>query len=470
MLVLRPCWRAQIPETRLFRILAISLRKPTINKFLLHPVGSAGDVFPFIGLGLALKSRGHDVTILTSGYFQETVERAGLEFVDTLPKDDFLQLANNPRLWHPVWGAGTILRSMTRPLLRQCYDEIEARYEPGKTVLLTPCIGFAAKLAHESLGIPLITVALQPALLWSRHNGPVLDGVAQWGPHWLKRLLYLTAERLLMDPYIMPALNGLRAELGLKKIAGITRWWLSNQCILGLFPEWFAPRQPDWPDTVSLTEFPLWNENANESLPEDVAKFLDEGDPPIVFTPGSANMYGDSFFATAVEACQTLGRRGMLFSKFDEQIPDSLPQGIQHFKYAPFSQLLPGCAAICHHGGIGTSANALASGIPQLIMPYTYDQPDNATRLSRLGVGDFLKKRKFKPIALAEKLSKLLEDKAVANSCRELAEKINAANPFADACRVAEQRLEKIFVSRDALAAGRFSFLANWLPPRAAQL
>ena len=417
-------------------------KETIIKKFLLHPVGSAGDVYPFVGLGLALKSRGHDVTVLTSGYFRETVERVGLKFVDTLPKDDFLKLAGNPNLWHPVWGAGTLLKSMDRSLLKRCYSEIEKRYEPGNTVLLTPCIGFAGKLAHEVLGIPLITVALQPALLWSQYDSPVLDGVAKWAPIWLKRLQYFLAERLLVDPNILPTLNGLRKELGLKTISGITSWWLSPQCILCMFPEWYAPRQPDWSDAVRYSQFPLWNENESESLPDDVTQFLNDGEKPIVFTPGSANMYGESFFAVAAEACQQIGRRGMLFSKFREQLPDSLPVGVEHFKYAPFNRLLPHCAAICHHGGIGTLANALAAGIPQLIMPFTYDQPDNAARIRRLGVGDSLKKRKFRTPEVVAKLQYLLSDDAIRQACQSYSNEIQSADPFAETCSLAESMLE----------------------------
>ena len=409
-----------------------------IGKFILHPVGSAGDVYPFVGLGLALKSRGHDVTVLTSGYFKDVVQRVGLKFVDTLPREDFLELANNPKLWHPVWGAGTLLKSMNRPLLSRCYREIEKRYEPGDTVLLTPCIGFAGKLAHEALGIPLVTIALQPALLWSEHDGPVLDGIPQWAPVWLKRMQYFLAERFLVDPNILPVLNGMRKELGLEKISGITGWWLSQQCILCLFPEWYAPRQPDWPKCVHYSQFPLWNEKESESLPDEVAQFLDDGDKPIVFTPGSGNMFGKSFFATAVKACQQLGQRGMLFSKFEDQIPSSLPASVKHFKYAPFSRLLPECAAICHHGGIGTLANALASGIPQLIMPYTYDQPDNAARVQSLGIGDSIKRRNFHTAQVANKLGHLLGNSCIAEKCQSISDRVRLEDPFAEACAVAE--------------------------------
>ena len=63
-----------------------------------------------------------------------------------------------------------------------------------------------------------------------------------------------------------------------------------------------------------------------------------------------------------------------------------LPPGALHLPYVPFSALLPRLSGLVHHGGIGTSAQALAAGIPQLVVPFAHDQFDNAARLRRLGV------------------------------------------------------------------------------------
>ena len=131
-----------------------------------------------------------------------------------------------------------------------------------------------------------------------------------------------------------------------------------------LFPEWFAPPQPDWPNNLVQTGFPLWDERTDAGLAPEVKEFLDAGEPPIVFTPGSANIFGKRFFGAAIEACQRLGHRGILLTRFPEQIPDRLPSGVRHFDYIPFSLLPPKAAALVHHGGIGTTAQALAAGSP----------------------------------------------------------------------------------------------------------
>ena len=409
---------------------------------LLFPVGSAGDVYPHLGLDRALLERGHRVTLLTSGYFREAAEREGFEFVDLMPEEKFLRLAGNPLLWDPLRGAKAIFELYDIESIREAYQATVDHYEEGSTVAVTSAIGFAARIAQERIGIPLVTVDLQPMVLWSQHESPVLPGIprGKYVPGWLKNAVYRMAERFLLDPMICPTLNEFRKELDLPPIRGLTKWWHSPQAILGLWPEWYGPVQPDWPSQLRLTGFPLWTEKANEPLPDDVESFLAAGDPPIVFTPGTANMFGHEFFRESLKACQQLGRRGMFFSKFDEHIPDELPETVRHFRYAAFQTLLPRVAAIVHHGGIGTTANAMAAGIPQLIMPLSHDQPDNAHRLKNLGIGDWLVPKRYRGEKVAAKLKYLLTDEGVKAATKGVASRFetNGTSPFEVACDVVE--------------------------------
>ena len=409
---------------------------------LLFPVGSAGDVYPHLGLGRALRDRGHQVTLLTSGYFRETAEREGFDFVDLVSEEEFLRLAGNPLLWDPLRGANAIMELFTVESIRDAYQATVDRYEKGRTVAVTSAIGFAARIAHDKVGIPLVTVDLQPMVLWSKYDSPVLPGIphSKLVPGWFKNTLFGLAERFVLDPMICPALNEFRREIDLPPIRRLTKWWHSPQAIIGMWPEWYGPTQPDWPSLLSLTGFPLWTEKANEPLPHDVESFLAAGDPPIVFTPGTANMFGHQFFHESLKACQQLGRRGMFFSKFDEHIPDDLPETVRHFRYAAFQTLLPRVAGIVHHGGIGTTSNAMVAGIPQLIMPLSHDQPDNAWRLKKLGIGDWLVPKRYRAENVTEKLRYLLTDERVKTAAEEIALRFQGseASRFEAACEVVE--------------------------------
>jgi UDP:flavonoid glycosyltransferase YjiC (YdhE family) len=145
------------------------------------------------------------------------------------------------------------------------------------------------------------------------------------------------------------------------------------------------------------------------------------------------------FFRAAIEACQRLGRRGILLTRFCEQIPDRLPNGVKHFDYIPFSQLLPKAAALVHHGGIGTTAQALSAGVPQLIMPLAHDQFDNAARVKRLEVGDWIVPSGFRGSQVAAKLAVLLGSEAVRRACREVLGRFAGKNGMAAAANAIER-------------------------------
>jgi UDP:flavonoid glycosyltransferase YjiC (YdhE family) len=153
-----------------------------------------------------------------------------------------------------------------------------------------------------------------------------------------------------------------------------------------------------------------------------------------VFTPGSANVFGGDFFEAAADACRRLGRRGLLLTRFPEQVPAALPDGVRHVDFVPFRWLLKRSALLVHHGGIGSMSQALAAGVPQVIMPMGFDQCDNAARVERLGVGRSLVPKRFRGPALAEMIRGLLDDSAVAGRCRDVAARLADADSLEQAC------------------------------------
>ena len=418
----------------------VATMKQANTKFLFFPMGSAGDVYPFIGLALAMQERGHDVAICTSGYFADTCARVGLPFVDTLPAADFEALINDPDLWHPRRSIRAIFHRCVSPHIRPQYEQIAELARESSIVVIGSTLGFGARVAQEHLGVPLITVHLQPAILWSNYATPVLPGVLTGPevPRWLLRMQRWVGERFILDPQICPAINRLGAELGLPKVRRILDWWNSPQSILGLYPEWYAERQPDWPPQFAHADFPFWDEPSTSkddaSLDQECRKFLEAGSPPIVFTAGSANRFGEYLFQIVPEVCRRLRCRGLLVSKFEHCLPSSLPPEVRHVRYAPFSALLPRVAAIVHHGGVGTTARALAAGIPQVIVPLAHDQFDNGARVRRLGVGAVVPRQRLTSQKLAEKLRCLQEDGGVEGRLTELKTQMAVGDSFARAC------------------------------------
>jgi len=410
---------------------------------LLTAIGSHGDVHPILGLGVRLRRRGHQVTILAIEVFADLVRQSGLEMISILPTAEFERMNSDPNLWRPFRGPLKILRQCSAQLVRPVYETIAAHYVPGETVVGAHSLDFSSRLAQEKLGVPLASIHLAPFVFPSVEAMPVaLRSMRSLpGPRWLKRFAYWSADRFLLDPILDESVGALRRELGLPRVQRyVQRWNFSPQRVIGLFPDWFGPMQTDWPPQTVLTGFPLWDESELGSGSDELNEFLAGGDPPIVFTPGSAMKFGEPFFAAAVVACQRLGRRAVLLTRHRESLPRDLPDGIRHFDFEPLSRLLPRAAAMVHHGGIGTTAQALAAGLPQVIMPMAFDQPDNAVRLKRLGVAEAIRPERFRADRLAAALERLLTSDAVAANCRRWAERCDGDQAIDRAC----DELEKL--------------------------
>ena len=407
--------------------------------FLLLPFGSSGDVHPFIGLGKALQSRGHRVRILVNGYFMAVVRAAGLECIELGSAEDFLQMTLDPDLWHPMRGTKKVLESLSL-FLPQIYDAIVEHSVRGKTTVISSTLGFSALMAQEKLGIPVVTVHLQPAVIRSSIAPPTLTGLwmPSWMPMWARHMEWSMVD-LVIDQVMGRPIQQYRKTLGLPRIHGIMNQWFHSPLLtIGLFPEWFCPPQLDWPSQVKLTGFPLYDESDTAIIPAEVETFLQAGGAPIVFTPGSAMRHGKPFFTAAVDACVRLKKRGVLLSRFAENIPANLPENVKYFSYVPLSKILPRAAAMVHHGGIGTTSQCLAAGSPQLIMAMGHDQFDNAAHVQKVNAGDVIRVKDFRGDVLMKKLRNLLESPLIQSGAQTCALRLKNHDALEKTCELIE--------------------------------
>jgi UDP:flavonoid glycosyltransferase YjiC (YdhE family) len=263
-----------------------------------------------------------------------------------------------------------------------------------------------------------------------------------WLPESVKRFYWWTADKLVVDPLIGPELNNLRKEISLPPVSRIlTKWGQSPDMVIGLFPDWYGPPQIDWPQNTYLTGFPLFDEDQDKEVGVDLKSFLEAGDRPLVFMPGSLMKQAGPFFRAAVQACRELKMRGILLSRDEGQIPAGLPDTVKHLSYAPLGHILPHARALVHHGGIGTCAQALRSGVPQLIHPMAYDQFDNAWRVKRLGVGNWISQRNWQPGTVTEAIKTLTTSDVTDKQCRVVASKFADIDPLQDTCGLIESIL-----------------------------
>jgi rhamnosyltransferase subunit B len=205
---------------------------------------------------------------------------------------------------------------------------------------------------------------------------------------------------------------------------------------LMLCPEWFARTQPDWPQPLLRVDFPLYEPNPNLAIEPALARFLASGDAPVVFTPGTGNRQGGYYFRCALEALRQLGRRAIFLTPHAEQIPSDLPDHVLWQAYLPLRTLLPQVAALVHHGGIGTTAEALRSGTRQLVVPLAHDQFDNAARVEALGAGLVLPASRLNAARLERSLRRLFAAPLLPEHCLVAASKFDCEPNMDELCQV----------------------------------
>jgi UDP:flavonoid glycosyltransferase YjiC (YdhE family) len=399
-----------------------------MRRVLLLPIGSSGDVNPFLWIGRQLHARGHAVTVVANPVFGETIRALGLRHLPFGDEAEYHALLDHPDVWHPIKGPPLVLRfagDVTQRYFDLIATEMRANDPP---LVLAPATAFGARLAREKFGFPLVSVHLQPCIFLTVGDTPLVGRVFGWLqkiPPGAKRAFFAFIRARIgceVDPGVRRAC---RAEGITPPRNAFRDWWQSPDGGLCLWPEWFGPPQPEWGPGVMNVGFPLYDLADQIPLAPELEAFLAAGPPPVLFTPGTAMAQGAAFFATALAACRRANARAIFATKFPETLP-ALPPEVFHVAYAPFSALLPRCAAIVHHGGIGTTSQALAAGVPQIIRPFSHDQPDNAARVCRLGVGECLWPRQFTVENLATALADLPANAERRRRCAALAERLHA--------------------------------------------
>ena len=405
--------------------------------------GSAGDVHPMLALGRSLQARGHAVKLLTNPAFADAASRAGVDFAPVGELRHQQETIGHPKLWHPIDGFGVMWRYMLRPALQPTYQRLAELAATRRCIVVANPVAMGARIAQEHLGLPLITAYTAATMLRSvQHPLTVASWrVPRWMPQAMSGAAWSLLDRFKLEPLVRPALEALRGSLGLRALdqSVFGRWMHSPQAGAALFPQWFAPAATDWPAQVVQSGFPLYDEQPLTQPTAALTEFMNSGGPPVVFMPGTARQAVGDFFSAAVKACQQTGQRGLLLGQVDEALLRSLPPTVRAEPYVPFGWLLPRARALVHHGGVGSCAQALRAGIPQLIAPHAYDQFDNAMRIENLGVGAVLMNGPHGLQEMGGRLRHLLGSVGVQEACKRWATQTRPEPAFESVAALVER-------------------------------
>ncbi len=432
-----------------------ALARPQMRsrRILIAAVGSEGDVRPLLAIGRVLRQRGHDVRLASHALHASLVAQAGLDFIDAsgidLPEDpgEFARRAfrrfRGPRFVIRDFAAADVAASHAR-MAAACDDDVD--------MVLTSTLAFAGQILAQQRGWRWVSVVLAPAGLLSDYQPPAtgwarLDRFAAGSPAraaLLRRFFEAACRRWTARLRRFRIAQGLSAE----PLAGnpMLRGQHAPGCSLALFPAWFGAPQPDWPVQMQQTGF-CFLRAPEEELSPQLSEFLDTGAPPLVFSLGSAAVHaGERFLQESLAATRQLGARAVLLAgspAMRQRLPRILPPGVLATDAAPHRLLFPHASVVVHHGGIGTSAEALRAGRGMLVVPHGFDQFDNAARLQALGVAEVLPAPRYRAAGAAQRLQSLLDEPRYRRRAMDAAQRLCGSDGAQAAADAVEAQLQK---------------------------
>lgn len=426
------------------------LRGKTVSRIILTTIGSFGDLHPKIAIAFELRKRGHDVVFATHKEYQNKIAALGFEFHRMRPDNNAL---NDPqemaRMMDLKTGTEYVIKHWVCANLRETYADLMDSATGADLIIAGEGV-VAARLVAEKLGIPWVFAVLQPASFLSVYDPsvlPVLPFLAKLrGLGAIANRGIVQLSKVMSKSWSEP-IHQFRRELDLLPLTGnpFIDDKYSPYLVLAMFSPAFAKPQPDWAANTVITGFAFYDDSeGGEELTPELEQFLHTGEPPIVFTLGSAAVMAPGrFYEESMQAAERLNRRAVLLIGKNAP-PQNLSENIIAVNYAPYSQIFPCACAIVHQGGIGTTAQALRAGCPTLVMPYSHDQPDNAARVERLGTSRTISRKQYSTARVATQLRELLDNPNYRANATAIRHIIQAENGASRACDAIEKQLQAL--------------------------
>jgi rhamnosyltransferase subunit B len=415
-----------------------------VFRIVLSSWGSYGDLFPFIGLAIELRRRGHQPVIAMPEVYRPLVEREGVAFSGVRPDIDIHDRELAARVMDASRGPEVIFRDIIVPNLEASHEDLTRAAACAHAVVSHPATP-AARVVAEEQGLCWISAVLAPMSFFSAYD-PVTPPPAPWLQPLLARSPWIgRAGGWLIDRVTArwaEPIQRFRERRGLPRIDNpILGGQHSRSLVLAMFSKVLAAPQPDWPSSVCVTGASLYNGDASPTLPPDVQAFVDAGPAPIAFTLGtSAVAAAGQFYEISAAALARSGQRGVLLvGPHAGNRPRHVPSNVCVAEYAPHAPLFARSAAIVHQGGAGTLHQALASGKPMVVVPHSHDQPDNARRVTALGIAQTIYPRRYRVDTLERAL-----DRVLSPACRARAEAVAQVVRTEDGPAAAADAIERV--------------------------
>ena len=336
------------------------------HRLLFISFGTRGDIEPCVALARGFKARGYAVWICSTDEHRGLVAENGIEFVsaaagctiDGLYSESELD-DHSPEILYKVFA--------------RFFERHGAEFFTGisgfcrtnsvECVMLGSCV-FFQKFVGEQLKLPSVNLSLSPLNAGAPAAQAAQEAIRAYAHNFVRHVNYsknFGIERAIerackAGGFDVPDSNSGFSDL--KKtltLQGFSKA-LGNQCVPGLA----------WrPTGFWHLEAPVMVDGKTAAL----LKYLAEGETPICLNFGSMDVYRPGLFPWIDKLLSEIRSSGQRCLAIGNKVPHSIREWAYWVASAPHSLVFPKCACVIHHGGAGTTASCLRSGVPALIVP-----------------------------------------------------------------------------------------------------
>ena len=418
-------------------------------KITMIAIGTRGDVQPAVALGKALKAEGHSVRILAGANFTNWIKRHGLEGVASKIDIQSVMESDLGRDWIEKGGNPItqmrIIKKLTDQTGWQSMTDAWTACRDADVIFSSFTSDIYALSIAEKLGVPHISMPLQPALFPTRSgaatmNAPLPDR---------KSIINYIFGSLFLEPtnwrLAGKMVNRFRREVLSLQPQTRAQYLSAKRRLFTVqaYSRHVVPHAEDWPSTIRTTGFWFLEEQNDWEPPRDLTEFLDAGEPPVCI--GFGSMVGrnlEQMTQIVIEAVRESGKRAVLLSGWAGIGNAKLGDNIYRLEAAPHEWLYPRVAAAVHHGGAGTTAASLRAGVPTLIVPHLGDQPFWGQRVYSLGAGPKpIPRNKLTARGLAAAIRAATTNHNIKRRAQDLGAKIRAEDGIGQAVEMIEKYL-----------------------------
>jgi sterol 3beta-glucosyltransferase len=319
---------------------------------VLTNLGSMGDIQPFIALAAELRRRGHRPLLAIPPIYRRYVKEIGIEYLPIGLDLDYREMQRKDTEMElqgadPIQNLRNSLQYLAR-MLPQIFEEL-CEACSGADVLISGHLQPAAKMVHETTGVPFASVHL------NHFGGRQPES-------------YRRATAGVVNPF--------RKRLGLSPVSDPLHCDAnSSQLALYAMSRHFRTRMADWPSHYHVTGF-FFMDCSEYQPDEKLCDFLQNGEAPVVVSFSSLVVPDpETLSRMLLEGLQQTGCRAVIQHGWSELVRDgTLSSRMMSAGFAQHSWLFPRARCVIHPGGAGTIAATLQAGVPAIVVPTVGDQ------------------------------------------------------------------------------------------------